>query len=104
VAADFPDAMYSAVGARVGDRAAAFGADVVLKVRPPAATDARPGASPPGLPIGDEPRRSPPGGGGGALQLGAFEQIPGRRREMTHCLCGLIPPISTVLPRPTASW
>jgi len=39
VAADFPDAMYSAVGARVGDRAAAFGADVVLKVRPPAATD-----------------------------------------------------------------
>jgi len=72
VAADFPDAMYSAVGARVGDRAAAFGADVVLKVRPPAATDARPGASPPGRPIGDEPRRSPPGGGGGGSAAWRF--------------------------------
>jgi NAD(P) transhydrogenase subunit alpha len=34
-AAGFADAAYTAAGARVADRAAAFGADVVLKVQPP---------------------------------------------------------------------
>lgn len=34
-AAFYPDADYEAVGARIGDRAAALGADVVLKVQPP---------------------------------------------------------------------
>jgi NAD(P) transhydrogenase subunit alpha len=34
-AANFPDAQYEAAGATIGDRATAWAADIVLKVRPP---------------------------------------------------------------------
>jgi len=37
--ADAPDADYIAAGAQIGDRAAAFGAEMVLKVRPPSADE-----------------------------------------------------------------